>query len=836
MSERYNIFITEKKWREKFENMFATNLSGTSSKSKYYVLEMLPYPSGRIHMGHVRNYTLGDIIARYKRVCGFEVFHPLGWDSFGLPAENAAMEHKKHPKEWTDSNIKDMKSQILKFGFSYNWEAEISTCDVSYYKHQQRLFIDYYNAGLVERVLSFVNWDPVENTVLANEQVIDGRGWRSGALVQKKEIYQWFFKTTKFTKELLEDISKLEGWPEKVRTMQSNWIGKSEGANFKLFLLDFAGKVTDKYIEVFTTRPETIFGISFCAVAFNHPILECISDAGLKEFCEECSRQSTKEEDIATTEKRVFLTSLTVKHPLVNREVSVIVANYVLMDYGTGAVFGCPAHDERDYEAANMLSLGIYPVIKPTGLSSSEEGSDFYSGDGIIINSSDVINGLDLVSAKAKIIEYMEETCTGNRITQYRLKDWGISRQRYWGCPIPIIHCKSCGSVVDERLPVELPQDVTFDLPGNPLDRHSTWKHTTCPKCNSSNAVRDTDTMDTFMDSSWYFLRYLFPNHNDPIDTSTANRWLPVDIYIGGVEHAILHLLYSRFVTKVMNKQGLINFDEPFTRLETQGMVCHPTYKKPDGTYVFPKDVMDGKLADGTSVIKGRSEKMSKSKKNVVDPDEILSVYGADAARLFVVSDTPPSRDIDWSEDALEGCWRYVNRIWNLYSNFKYDANLSIDTNNKHKLRVSAHKALKSYMQDLYSFEINRAVSRFRTLTNDIEEGIKNSAPKEVIQESLYFLLHMIHPVMPHIAEEIWELYKLDGNISLSSMPAYEEGLTVESINNIAIQVNGKLRGTIEASLDTSDSELEKLAMQKLDISSYKKIILVKGKIISFVV
>ena len=672
--ERYNFSETEPKWQRTWTagNCFAAESS--DNKPKYYVLEMFPYPSGRIHMGHVRNYTLGDVVARYKRAQGFNVMHPMGWDAFGLPAENAALERGVHPGPWTRQNIAVMKGQLQPLGLSLDWSREIATCEPEYYKHEQKMFTDFMKAGLAYRKESWVNWDPVEHTVLANEQVIDGKGWRSGADVEQRKLNQWFLKITHYAEDLLQAIETLDRWPEKVRVMQHNWIGRSEGARVTWPLQDAAGKARGESIEVFTTRPDTLFGASFCAISAQHPLAVKLAetDAKLADFIVECGKVGTSTAAIETAEKQGYDTGLKAEHPFApGKTVPVYVANFVLMAYGTGAIFGCPGHDERDMEFARKYGLAVHCVVAPEGediaafTAKLEAGNEAFTDDGVIVNSQ-FLNGLKVEPAKRAAIEKLESQGRGKGTVQYRLRDWGVSRQRYWGCPIPVIHCAKCGPVAvpDKDLPVTLPEDVTFDKPGNPLERHPTWKHAKCPTC-SGPATRETDTFDTFFESSWYFARYCSPHLADrALDRKEAQRWLPVDQYIGGVEHAVLHLLYSRFFTRALSDCGYLDLKEPFAGMFTQGMVCHETYRAADGAWVEPGDVRkDGgatvRISDGSPVVLGRSEKMSKSKKNTVDPHAIIGTYGADAARLFMLSDSPPERDLEWTDAGIEGAWRY---------------------------------------------------------------------------------------------------------------------------------------------------------------------------------
>jgi leucyl-tRNA synthetase len=685
MSTRYNARTVEPKWQKIWEERGDFLTGGPDDpRPKYYVLEMFPYPSGRIHMGHVRNYTIGDAIARYRKARGFNVLHPMGWDAFGMPAENAAMEKGVHPKGWTYDNIAAMRAQLKSIGLAVDWSREFATCDPEYYGQEQALFLDMLEAGLVTRKKSMVNWDPVDNTVLANEQVIEGRGWRSGAIVERRELTQWFLKISDFADELLDGLDTLTRWPEKVRLMQRNWIGRSEGARVLFPIVGVPGD--DAYrLEIFTTRPDTLFGASFCALSPHHPLAQALAkdNPALAGFIRECDRIGTSEEAIETAEKMGFDTGLKARHPFIEgKTLPVYVANFVLMDYGTGAIFACPAHDQRDFDFAKKYNLPIIPVVTPKDragdASWAEEliaGKDAFTGDGVAVNS-EFLNGLDVTAAKRAAIERLEALGLGQGTINYRLRDWGISRQRYWGCPIPVIHCKSCGvvPVPRDQLPVTLPEDVTFDQPGNPLARHPSWKHVDCPKC-GGKAERETDTFDTFVDSSWYYARFTAPRATTPTVMDLVKHWLPVDQYIGGIEHAILHLLYARFFNRAMKRTGHVAVTEPFDGLFTQGMVNHETYRDASGRWVAPSDIaietVDGKriarrLDDGTPVTIGAVEKMSKSKKNTVDPEDIIAKYGADTARWFMLSDSPPDRDVQWTDQGAEGAWRFTQRLWRM--------------------------------------------------------------------------------------------------------------------------------------------------------------------------
>ncbi|MFQ5973648.1 MAG: leucine--tRNA ligase, partial [Alphaproteobacteria bacterium] len=666
---RYNIRATEAKWQQVWEERGCFRATEDTKQPKYYVLEMFPYPSGRIHMGHLRNYTLGDVVARYKRAQGYNVLHPMGWDAFGLPAENAAMEQGSHPADWTLENIAVMREQLRSMGLSIDWERELATCEPAYYAHEQRMFIDFLEADLVYRDESWVNWDPVDQTVLANEQVIDGRGWRSGAPIERRKLAQWFLRITAYSQDLLDSLERLEHWPNHVRLMQQNWIGRSEGA-----YIDFPFVQNGERLRVFTTRQDTIFGATFCALSIDHPLAEELArnDRRMADFIEDCRGIANSEEAIELADKRGFDTGLRVRHPFVaDLTLPLYVANFVLMGYGTGAIFGCPGHDQRDLEFARGHGLDVLPVVVPDGADPAtfEIGEEAYLGDGRLANS-DFLNGMDVETAKTEVTRRLSARGLGQAAITYRLRDWGVSRQRYWGCPIPVIHCEGCGIVPVPRaqLPVELPRDIELGRPGNPLEHHPTWKHVECPTC-ARPAVRDTDTFDTFMDSSWYFARFCSPHSKDPVDRAAISYWMPVDQYIGGVEHAILHLLYSRFFMRAMHRCGYLDLDEPFLRLFTQGMVNHATYRDSEGSWIQPNEVNrreDGTLVHaetGLPITTGRVEKMSKSRRNVVEPGDVISAYGADTARWFILSDSPPERDMEWTDAGVQGAFRYVNRV-----------------------------------------------------------------------------------------------------------------------------------------------------------------------------
>lgn len=846
-TERYNHRDIEVKWQQAWQekDIYAT-ASQSGDKPHYYVLEMFPYPSGKIHMGHVRNYTLGDVLARYKRSCGFSVLHPMGWDAFGLPAENAAIERGVHPKGWTYDNMSAMREQLKSIGLSYDWSRELATCDPDYYQHEQRFFLEMLKAGLAYRKESYVNWDPVDHTVLANEQVVDGRGWRSGASVERRKLSQWFLKITAFADELLAGLSSLDRWPDKVRLMQEKWIGKSSGA-----LIRFKTE-TGEEIEVYTTRPDTIFGMSFLAIAANHPVSAklAVQDTKLTDFIKQCEQLGTSEEAIEKAEKLGYDTGLRVLHPFTGELKPVYVANFVLMDYGTGAVFGCPAHDMRDYEFATKYSLTILPVV-----SAGDQTEELpYTGDGRIINS-DFLNGLSVEAAKEKAITSLEAKGIGSRQINYRLRDWGVSRQRYWGCPIPVIYCGDCGAVPvpEQDLPVTLPEDVTFDQPGNPLARHPSWKHVACPQCGKA-AERETDTFDTFFESSWYFARFCTPHAKEGIGKVEAERWMPVDQYIGGVEHAVLHLLYSRFFMRALKHCGIIDCEEPFAGLMTQGMVCHQTFKSADGRWLYPEEVLKNDAGDwmeagnGQKAILGRSEKMSKSKRNTVDPQHIIETYGADTARLFMLSDSPPERDLEWTESGVDGAWRYINRLWRMVLEPR-DALLSssvdlstISDEPLLEIRKAIHKAIDGVTKDIEAFHYNKAVARLRELTNGLST-LKLGDPQAlaVYKEGIETVILLFAPMLPHLAAEMWQQLDKDGWVCAQAWPKANPEFLKDDTVTLAVQVNGKLRGTLEFERDGDKNKAETLAMElpavqtAIEGKQVRKVIVVPNKIINVV-
>ncbi len=853
---RYNAAEVEPRWQAAWDDAKAFVADDSSAKPKYYALEMFPYPSGRIHMGHVRNYAMGDVIARYKRACGFEVLHPMGWDAFGMPAENAAMASGGHPKGWTYANIDAMRTPLKRLGFALDWNREFATCDVAYYKQQQAIFLKFLQNDLVYRKTAKVNWDPVDMTVLANEQVIDGKGWRSGAEVETRELNQWFFKITDYAEDLYTALDGLEGWPEKVRTMQKNWIGRSEGAQFKF---GFAGDVPLNHndIEVYTTRPDTLFGASFVALAYDHPLIKQMTpeNPDLQDLAKKCQLMGSTAEAIDKAEKLGVDTGLRVKHPFDNsKTLPVYAANFVLVGYGTGAVFGCPAHDQRDLEFARKYGLPVPVVVLPDGENPDtyEVGDEAYVGPGKLFNSK-FLNGLGVEDGIAAAIAKLEEHGLGTKQVTYKLRDWGVSRQRYWGCPIPIIHCKACGAVPVPvaDLPVELPEDVSFDIPGNPLDRHATWKHVDCPTCKKP-AVRETDTLDTFVDSSWYFARFAGGSTGDrPFDKTIAGQWLPVDQYIGGVEHAILHLLYARFFARALRDCGLLDLPsgEPFKGLFTQGMVNHAVYTGGDGKYIMPVDVdeKDGQLVHietGAPVTRGPVEKMSKSKKNVIDPHDIIEGYGADVARWFMLSDSPPERDVEWADAGALGAWRFTNKVWDMVSgtpkdSLKNTATSEVFTGAALELRRAVHKALEKVTGGIDNFRFNTSVAQIYEMVNALKKYAGNDAAKP---EALSILVRVIAPFMPHLAEECWAHLGGDGLVCNAPWPIPDPAMLVEDEIIMPIQVNGKRRAEISVAKTAPKDEVEKLALAHPRICEYlsdkqvRKIIVVPGRIINIVV
>lgn len=883
-SERYNARESEPRWQRQWDEQAIFVSKNDDPRPKYYVLEMFPYPSGRIHIGHVRNYTLGDVLARFMRARGFNVLHPMGWDAFGLPAENAAIERKVAPKAWTYDNIAAMKKQLRSIGLSLDWSREFATCDPSYYKHQQKMFLDMLGAGLAEREKRKLNWDPVDMTVLANEQVIDGRGWRSGAVVEQREMSQWVFKITKYAQELLSALDGLDRWPDKVRLMQRNWIGRSEGLLIRFALDQATTPAGESELKIFTTRPDTLFGAKFMAISSDHPLAQAAAakNPELAQFIADIKKIGTAQEIIDTAEKQGFDTGIRALHPFdPSWKLPVYVANFVLMEYGTGAIFGCPAHDQRDLDFVNKYNLGNTPVVCPEG----QDPKTFvitdtaYDGDGRMINSR-FLDGMTIEQAKDEVAKRLEGELRGNmpvgeRQVNFRLRDWGISRQRYWGCPIPVIHCPKCDvvPVPDADLPVVLPDDVSFDKPGNALDHHPTWKHVTCPKC-GAKAQRETDTMDTFVDSSWYFARFTDPwNENAPTTPAVANRMLPVDQYIGGVEHAILHLLYSRFFTRAMKATGHIALDEPFAGMFTQGMVVHETYQRADGSWVQPAEVKvevggNGRratlLATGEDIQIGAIEKMSKSKKNTVDPDDIIATYGADVARWFMLSDSPPDRDVIWSDERVQGAARFVQRLWRLVNDAEElckqlgkelgkaapaarPASFGPDAT---ALRKAAHGALDKVTTGVERLHFNVCLAHIREFTNTFSEVLQRPGQPApdlapdlawAIREASQILVQLFSPMMPHLAEECWQVLGQPGLVSEANWPQIERDLLVEDSVTLVVQVNGKKRGDVTVATAAENPEIEAAVLAldavklALDGKPVRKVIIVPKRIVNVV-
>ncbi len=865
---RYDFQAAEPRWQEEWDRRacFAVPDVPPEDAKKYYVLEMFPYPSGKIHMGHVRNYTLGDVVARYKRARGHLVMHPMGWDAFGLPAENAARERGIHPGAWTYQNIANMRDELKRMGLSLEWAREFATCDAEYYGQQQKLLLDFAKAGLVERKESWVNWDPVDGTVLANEQVIDGRGWRSGALVEKKKLSQWFLSITKYAPELLEALGGLDRWPERVKLMQSNWIGRSEGARVRFRLAQKQAGMEE--VEVFTTRPDTLFGMSFLAVAAEHPLAAAAAAVNVDAaaFVAECRRMGTSEAAIEQAEKRGFDTGFKVVHPFTGKEFPVWIANFVLMEYGTGAIFGCPGHDERDFEFATKYALPILPVVLPPGADPATFTLDgkAYTDDGTAFNSG-FLDGLAVAQAKRGAIEELEKRGQGTGVVNWRLRDWGVSRQRYWGCPIPFIHCDDCGvvPVPDDQLPVTLPEDVDFSRPGNPLDHHPTWKHVACPACNKP-ARRETDTCDTFVDSSWYFARFCSPRAAEPVTRAAVDAWLPVDQYIGGIEHAILHLLYSRFFSRAMQATGHLNVSEPFAGLFTQGMVQHESYKGADGRWLYPDEIEFNLAADGsrTAHVKGanepvtigRVEAMSKSKRNTVDPGAIIAKYGADTARWFILSDNPPERDMEWTESGVAGAYRFTQRLYRLVEATlpalpvagATPALLASAEGEAKTLRSTTHRAIAAITEALESFAFNVAVARIYEFANAIDDAksLTGDAAGAARREAAEAIVRLSAPMMPHLAEELWSLLRPGSADLVAQLPWLDAdpALLKATTIKLAVQVLGKLRATIEVPVDADETavfaraEAEENVQRAIGGKPIRKRIHVPGRIVNFVV
>ena len=850
----YDFAAIESRWQVLWEerDCFRVDDLPTDGKPKYYVLEMFPYPSGSIHMGHVRNYTLGDVVARYKRACGFNVLHPMGWDAFGLPAENAARERRVHPAEWTWANIAAMRAELKRMGLSIDWSREFATCDPAYYGQQQKLFLTLMRNGLVERRLSWVNWDPVDETVLANEQVVDGKGWRSGAPVEKRQLAQWFFRITKYAPALLAALDGLDRWPDRVRAMQSKWIGRSEGARIR-FALDQPSAGVES-IEVYTTRPDTLFGMSFLAVAPEHPIAASVaagSEAAAR-FIAECRAMGTSEAAIEAAEKKGFATGLYVRHPFGGRLVPVWIANFVLMEYGTGAIFGCPCGDQRDLDFARKYALDVIPVVLPPGETEADFsiGAKAYDGPGRIINS-EFLNGLSTDEAAKEVIGRLQQAGQGEGVTNWRMRDWGVSRQRYWGCPIPVLHCSVCGvvPVPDADLPVVLPDDVSFDQPGNPLDRHTAWRSTPCPKCGEP-ALRETDTLDTFVDSSWYFLRFCSPRAGEPIAADAAAHWMPVDQYVGGIDHAILHLLYARFFTRAVHDAGLVDVDEPFAGMFTQGMVTHESYRAMDGRWLYPTEIerQSGaatERATGLPVVVSPSDKMSKSKRNTVDPSDIIARFGADTARWFVLSDNPPERDMEWTETGIAGAHRFTQRVHRLALSVADEAGKSSlpDPATGRALLRLAHRTIVAVTAALEQFAFNVAVARLHELLTAIAEEQRANPGALAVRQALNIFCRLTAPMIPHLASETLLILDPDGpELPDLSWPIADPDLTAVDTITIAVQIAGKLRGTVMVPVSASEEEVMAVAAEEENVrrslqdKRIVKRIYVPGRIVNFVV
>jgi leucyl-tRNA synthetase len=855
---RYNPKVSEPHWRDVWRDagVFLTRTPAEAhGKPKYYVLEMFPYPSGRIHMGHVRNYTMGDVVARYKRARGFNVLHPMGWDAFGMPAENAAMERGVHPKSWTYDNIAAMREQLKMLGLSIDWSREFATCDPTYYGRQQQWFNQLFAKGLVYRKEASVNWDPVDHTVLANEQVIDGRGWRSGALVEKRRLTQWFLRITDYADALIEGLGTLDRWPDKVRLMQQNWIGKSQGLRMAF---DIVGERPEGFesVEVYTTRPDTLFGASFLGVAADHPLAQALAAASpeVAAFVARCRQGASTEAELETAEKLGLDTGVKVAHPFVAGEtLPVWIANFILMDYGTGAIFGCPAHDQRDLDFARKYDLPVRPVVLPPDATADFEiGTEAYIGPGRLYRS-DFLDGLSIEAAKAQAIARIEAMGRGEGSTVYRLRDWGVSRQRYWGCPIPIVHCPACGPVAvpDDQLPVLLPDDVAFDQPGNPLLRHPTWRFTACPACGAA-AERETDTLDTFVDSSWYFARFTDPTAPEPISKTASDYWLGVDQYIGGVEHAVLHLLYARFITRALRDVGLVSVEEPFAGLFTQGMVTHETFKSAEGKWLSPTEVdyrTEGgskgffEIATGGPVQVGGVEKMSKSKKNTVAPEDIFDQYGVDAARLFVLSDSPPERDVQWTEGGVEGAWRFVNRVWNEVEGAMDGADAAPapdQADHADQLARAVHKLIKAATEGLEGFRFNSAVAQFYAFLNTLKKH--QAAGREARVEALTTFVRLISPFTPHLAEACWERLGGAGLVVDAPWPAFDPALAADEALVLPVQINGKRRGEIRAPAGAQEADVRRIALDDPGVQKHlegvtvRKVIVVQDRIVNIVV
>nr|CRH07191.1 leucine tRNA synthetase [Candidatus Magnetococcus massalia] len=855
MDSKYNPQAIESKWQQIWEQEGTYQTHDKGDRETFYLLVMFPYPSGRIHMGHVRNYAIGDLIARYQRMQGKDVLHPMGWDAFGMPAENAAAQRNVHPRAWTYENIEAMRGELKSMGLSYDWKREFATCDDDYAQAEQTLFLKLHEKGLIYRKESFVNWDPVDHTVLANEQVIDGKGWRSGAPVERRELSQWFFRITDYADELLAYLDKLGGWPETVRTMQSNWIGKSHGVEFAFELDGYDGS-----LPVYTTRPDTLMGVTFCSVAAEHPIAKAVAERNPEAaaFVAECQSAGTSEEALEKLEKKGFDTGITAIHPVTGAEVPIYIANFVLMSYGTGAVMAVPAHDQRDFEFARKHDIPVKVVIQPEGeVLDANMMVEAYTGPGTLVNSGP-FDGLDNETAKKKVAEFFEAKGIGKGTVNFRLRDWGVSRQRYWGNPIPMVHCDSCGvvPVPVDQLPVSLPPEVDFSEPGNPLERHPSWKQCSCPQCGQA-ASRETDTMDTFMESSWYFLRYCSPDMGaTPLDSERVNRWMPVDQYVGGIEHAVLHLLYSRFFHKALRDIGEVDCDEPFKRLLTQGMVRKDTHNCPTHGWRYPKEVKDegGKLVCtecGRAIEVGRNEKMSKSKHNVVDPNDLIKGYGADTARLFMLFAAPPDRDLEWNDSGVDGAWRFLGRVWRLLVAVKSQAGDATPASSMpkgeklRKLRSALHNTIVKVTEDIDRQSFNTGIAAVMELVNEATPFLKGDAwdaeTASVMRELGEATIKLLHPYVPHITEELWQEMGGKGSISTADWPVADEQALVKETITLVVQVNGKLRSRLDVSPDSDKETLEKLALADEHVKVHtegktiRKVVVVPGRLVNIV-
>jgi leucyl-tRNA synthetase len=850
MQERYEAGAIEEKWQKSWETQQTYRVSEQSAREKYYLLEMFPYPSGRIHMGHVRNYSIGDVVARFKRLQGFNVLHPMGWDAFGMPAENAAIQHGTHPARWTHENIAHMRAQLKKMGFSYDWSREFATCDVEYYRWEQLIFLKMFEKGLTYKKSSFVNWCTECQTVLANEQVVEGRCWRCDSEVQQKELEQWFFKITDYAQELLDGTWKLPGWPESVLTMQRNWIGRSTGCE-----IDFSVVDSDQTVRVFTTRQDTLFGATFMSLAPEHPLAPELASVenrpAVEAFIAKVRRQDKNKRTSEDYEKEGVFTGSFAVNPVTGSKIPIFLANFVLMDYGTGAVMAVPAHDQRDFEFARKYEIPLIPVIQPEGEPLDPTAmTEAWVGAGKMINSGQ-FDGLDNGECKERIADFLAEKGLGRKTVNFRLRDWGVSRQRYWGTPIPVIYCSLCGTVpVPEKdLPVVLPADVEIKGEGgSPLARHEAFLHTECPRCGGP-ARRETDTFDTFVESSWYFARYTCPQFTGgPVEPASVEYWMPVDQYIGGVEHAVMHLLYARFFTKVMRDLGMMTQDEPFTNLLTQGMVCMETSSCPEHGWLFPEEVAEGRCGKcGKTAILGRTEKMSKSKKNVVDPDRLITRFGADTARLFSLFAAPPEKDLEWNEQGVEGCYRFLNRVWRaVYENLEAAAGTdSADgpQGSGKELRRQVHRTIKKVTEDIDGrFHFNTAIAAIMELVNAIYAFEEKERHPAVLREALEVTVRLLAPFVPHLSEELWEILGHQGGVELAGWPVWEEEALAEDWKTLVIQVNGKVRGKVTVAANAAEEEVREAAIADANVTRFiegkqiRKVIVIPGRLVNVVV